>query len=188
MLDRAAASIHDRTRSWLGIAGRIWAGIPRNGFGAVRGTPNGLTGQYSAWGTFDLAPDEALVVTVPASDAPYQGIQLANRYFTSLDYRTRQSSLTRQQARVDSDGMIRFVIAAKDPGVWNWLDSENHREGLIMLRWQGASNAPQPGPVANKVKLSELREALPAATRFVTADERREQIKRRIVAIDRRFQ
>lgn len=186
--DAAAASLKDRMKSWLGIADRIWANIPRNGFGPVRQTPNGLTGQYSAWGTFQLGPDEALVITVPASDAPYQGIQLGTRWFTSVDYRTRQSSLTTQQAHADADGMIRFVVSHRDPGVWNWLDTEQHREGLIMLRWQGAGAAPQPGPIGQVVEYDQLQTVLPAGTRMASPEERREAIRHRMHVVDRRFQ
>jgi len=187
-LDRASAAIEDRTRSWLGIAQRLWANIPRNGFGPVRETPNGLAGQFSVWGTFDLGPDEAMIITVPASDAPYQGIQLASRYFASLEYRARQSSLTREQAQVDPDGMIRFVVAASDPGVWNWLDTEGRGEGLIMLRWQGAHAQPSPGPVGKVVTLGELASALPHSTRRASTDQRREQLRKRMLVVDRRLQ
>ena len=35
-----------------------------------------------------------MVVTVPASDAPYQGIQLGSMWYVSLDYINHQTSLT----------------------------------------------------------------------------------------------
>lgn len=186
--EAASASLKDRMKSWLGIADRIWENVPRNSFGPVRETPNGLAGQFSAWGTFELERDEALVINVPASDAPYQGIQLGTRWFTSIDYRTRQSSLTSQQAHADTDGMLRFVVAHRDPGVWNWLDTEEHREGLIMLRWQGASAMPQSGPVGQVVAFDDIAETLPEGTRMASPEERREAIRHRMEVIDRRFQ
>ncbi len=187
-INRAAQSLHDRTASWLAISKRIWAAVPANTIGRFRETRNGLKGQYSAFGTFDLQPDEALIITVRKSDAPYQGIQLASRWFVSMNYRTRITSLTSKQANVGDDGMIRFVIADRDPGVWNWLDTSGHRRGLIMMRWQGLGQIPNEVPVALKVLFDEIGDHLPPETEEISEAERREQIKSRMLAIDRRFQ
>lgn len=187
-LNRAAQSLHDRTASWLKIADRIWTHVPRNGMGNIRETPNGLTGQYSAFGTFDLAPDEALILTVPAAEMGYQGLQLGSLWFTSLDYRTRVSSLTRQQSKPDADGLIRYVISARDPGVWNWLDTDGRHAGLIMLRWQGVKDKPTPAPRTQKVRLEEVMTYLPEDTARISTDERGAQIQRRMQAVDLRFQ
>ena len=187
-INRAAQSLHDRTASWLAISNRIWGAVPANSIGRFRETRNGLKGQYSAFGTFDLKPDEALIVTVRKSDAPYQGVQLASRWFVSMDYRTRVTSLTSRQAKVDDDGMIRFVIADRDPGIWNWLDRSGHRHGLIMIRWQGLTQMPDEIPVAKKVLFNEIRDHLPRTTAVISETERRQQIRKRMRAIDRRFQ
>jgi hypothetical protein len=73
-----------------------------------------------------------MIVTVPdapRSVAPYQGIQLGSRWYVSLDYVNHQTSLTAEQARTDPDGMLRFVISERDPGVANWLETTGHRRG-----------------------------------------------------------
>ena len=197
-MNRAARSLHDRTTMWTGIANRIWQFVGRNEIGKVRETPSGLKGQYSAFGTFDLKPDEALILTLPDTQADYLGVQLASRWFVSLDYRTHISSLTRAQTRPDSDGAIRYVIAHKDPGVWNWLDPAGYKEGLIMIRWQGLEGQglegqglggkPDNQPQAQLVKLDDLAAHLPPETVFVTPPERREQLKQRLRSIGLRFQ
>ena len=53
-------------------------------------------------GHYDLADDQAMIVTVPAAGhrvAPYQGIQLGSMWYISLDYINHQTSLTADQAR-----------------------------------------------------------------------------------------
>ena len=32
---------------------------------------------------------------------------------------------------------MRFVIAHRDPGVANWLDTAGHRHGTVGVRWVG---------------------------------------------------
>ena len=65
-----------------------------------------------ATGTFELADDEALVITTWPAGGDYQGIQLADLWFSSLEYANRQTSLTAEQAHLDEDGTFRFVLAA----------------------------------------------------------------------------
>ena len=83
-----------------------------------RRTPGGLATQFSSAGHFDLSPDQAMIVTVPAAGqdvAPYQGIQLGSMWYVSLDYINHQTSLTADQARHDPDGKLRFVITQARP-------------------------------------------------------------------------
>ena len=187
LLNATAQSMHDRTVSWVSIAERVWANIPENGFGPPRPTPNGLAGQYSAWGTFNLASDEALIFSVPASSADYQGLQLASRWFISLDYRNRQSSLTREQARIGPEDHIKFVIAHNDPGVHNWLDPEGHVQGLIMLRWQGISSPPR-GPFnVQTVPIETVVDYFDPGDR-ISPKQRQDALKNRAHKVDQRFQ
>ena len=187
LLNETAESMHDRTVSWVAIANRIWAHIDENGFGDPRRTPNGLEGQYSAWGTFKLADNEALIFSVAASNADYQGIQLASRWFISLDYRNRQSSLTREQALVSEDDHLKFVISHEDPGVHNWLDPESHSEGLIMLRWQGIKAQPQRPYDIQKVPFDSIKDFF-AESEMISPEQRQETLKLRAKQIDHRFQ
>ena len=76
--------------------------------------------------------------------------------------------------------MIRLVVAHRDPGVPNWLDTGGHREGFLTPRWAYSETPPHdqwPSITAKKVRFGEIREQLPASTRTVTPDERREQIR-----------
>jgi len=186
-LDAAATAIRDRNKSWITLANRIWDRAPRNVMTPPRPTPGGLVGQYSAFGTFDLAKDEALILTSHMSDADYQGIQLGNLWFTSLDYETRTSSLTPAQSYQSPDGAFHYVISNRDPGIQNWLDPEGHKDGLIMMRWQGKSAEPPQSPIMRKVKFQDLQEVLPERTPTFTEIDRKTQILERQMAVQKRF-
>ncbi len=185
----AATTLFDRTATWLDFAGKAWRFMPRNEVSQARETRGGLVGQYSAFGSFELGPDEALIVTTHPSNADYQGIELGNLWFVSFDYETHTSSLTTDQAYLSSDGRYHFVVSARDPGIQNWLDTERHRRGLIMLRWQGldaALNDTQQ-PSARIVKLDQLRAELPDDTPDFSVEQRREQIRKRRLHTQQRF-
>ncbi len=80
-----------------------------------------------------------MVVTVPVAECAYQAIQIGSRWYVSTDYEHHQTSLTRAQSQADPDGMLRYVISERDPGVANWLETCGHPQGVMMLRWQRLS-------------------------------------------------
>ena len=104
------------------------------------GTPDNV---YSL-GAFELAPDEALVVAGRSPRCTYWGVQLWNRYMQSLDYRHHRVSLNGVQAALETDGSFRVVIAERDPGIANWLQTAGYREGLFFCRWLQAEEMPNP--------------------------------------------
>jgi hypothetical protein len=141
-------------------------------------------------GHFDLAPDEALVVTIWPIDARYQGIQLTDPWFSSLEYANRVTSLSADQARASADGAYHFVVAARDPGVQNWLDTTGLPKGAMLIRFDGSALDTFPKdkqPVAQKVRFEALREALPADTPVFTPAMREAQIAERRRHVQIRF-
>ncbi len=189
-LNNVATSFFDRTATWLNFSNKVWTLMPRNGVSNPKLSEGGLVGQRSAFGSWQLKDDEALVLTTHALGAPYQGIELGSRWFVSLDYEYRSSTLTEDQSYQSSDGTYHYVISARDPGIQNWLDTENHESGLIMMRWQGLSEkiADHLKPTAKLVKFDQLREVLPDSIPVFTAEQRREQIKERSKNVQERFQ
>ena len=137
-------------------------------------------------GYFSLNPDEALLIEFEAVPARLWNAQLGNAWFQSLDYQHRQTSLNNHQATVDDDGMVRMVIAGRDPGVANWLDTAGRSEGIMFLRWNQPERTPGP-PTVIRVPLSELDEHLPEDTQRVTAQERLEVLDSRYRSVARRF-
>ena len=61
------------------------------------------------------------------------------------------------------DGLLRFVISERDPGVANWLECTGHRRGYVQIRWQRLTRdlGPGDGPRVEVVKLADLPSALP---------------------------
>jgi hypothetical protein len=105
-----------RLKTFLAFPEWFYLKLPVNTLTPPRSTPGGLTTQFSSVGHYDLGPDDAMVITVPkCADAPYQGFQLGSMWYISLDYIHHQTSLTTAQSKVDSDGMIRFVVSERDP-------------------------------------------------------------------------
>ncbi len=188
-IERAHFFLVDGTRRYLevteGLVDRAEVNtIPKLYYTSDGGVPS----QVSSSGHFSLEDDEALIVTTHPSKAPYQGFQLGNLWFESLEYGERLTSYTSAQARKSSDGLFHFVVSAADPGVPNWLDTSGHRRGMLLLRWQGIAKLPEDHqPAARKVKLSEVRTHLPADEPKVVPEARREQLARRQQEVLARF-
>ncbi|MEV5568587.1 hypothetical protein AB0L06_00940 [Spirillospora sp. NPDC052269] len=188
--DVAGKMLVSRLRTFLAFPEWHYLKLPVNTMTEPRPTPGGLATQYSSAGHFDLGPDEALVVTVPRSDAPYQGFQLGSRWYVSLDYVHHQTSLTADQAVPDPDGMIRMVVAERDPGLANWVELTGHDRGFLQIRWQRLSRAltPGDGPRVEAVPFADLPARLPFHDRQrVTPSEWAERIAARQISTARRM-
>jgi hypothetical protein len=136
-------------------------------------------------GWFDVGPDEALVIEVDPPSARMWSVQLGNVWWESIDYLTHMTSYNDHQARPSSDGLYRFVIAQRDPGVPNWLDPAGHREGMLFFRFQ-QSESPAT-PKVELVSLGELTDHLPDDTPTVTSAERRATLSKRQAHAARRW-
>jgi hypothetical protein len=188
-IDQAAFFLLDGTRRYLEVTRGIVARSPANTLPQLYlSTDGGVRTQVSTAGHFELGPDEALIVTTRPSDAAYQGFQLGNLWFESLEYGDRLTSYTTAQARLSSDGVYRFVISARDPGVHNWLDTTGHHRGLMLLRWQGGGMLTEDHqPEVEKVGLADVRGRFPADEPEMSAAERRAQLAARQQEILARF-
>jgi hypothetical protein len=159
----AGKQLVQRIKTWLQFPQWFYMNIPVNTMVAPRLTPGGLATQYSSAGHFELTPDQALVITLPATDAPYLGFQLGSLWYVSLDYINHQTSLNGTQAQADPDGKIRIVVADRDPGVTNWVETLGHRKGFLQFRWQRVSRelTEADGPTVELVGIDEVAEYLP---------------------------
>jgi hypothetical protein len=107
---------------------------------------------------FVLAPDDALVIRGRFPRCRFANVVLWNRHTHSFDYRYRQISLNRKQTQLEADGSFRVVLAARDPGVPNWLDTEARPSGTVFWRFLLPEGEIAPLE-AQVVKLAELRGA-----------------------------
>jgi hypothetical protein len=186
----AAKTLMQQLKTFLQFPEWFYLRLPVNTMTEPRLTPGGLATQYSSAGHYELADDEALVVTVPVSDAPYQGFQLGTMWYVSMDFINHQTSLTAHQARHDPDGMLRFVVCNPNPGLVNWLETTGHTRGYLQIRWQRTSRGftEADGPVVEKVPLAELADRLPYYDQArITPAEWRARIAARQAAVANRM-
>jgi hypothetical protein len=186
----AGRSLVSQVKTFLAFPEWFYLKLPVNTMTEPRLTPGGLATQYSSVGHYDLADDQAMIVTVPVSEAPYQGFQLGSMWYVSLDFVNHQTSLNAHQARHDPDGMMRFVVSERNPGVANWLECTGHQRGYLQIRWQRTSRAftAADGPTVEIVPFDDLPQRLAYHEQArVTADEWRARIAARQAAVASRM-
>ncbi|MCK0176790.1 hypothetical protein [Mycolicibacterium sp. F2034L] len=159
----AGKQLVQRVKTWLQFPKWFYDTLPVNTLTAPRLTPGGLATQYSSVGHYDLHPDQAIVITLPVSDAPYLGFQLGSLWYISLDYINHQTSLNGTQAQADPDGKIRIVVSDTNPGVTNWCETLGHTRGYLQFRWQRVSRelTEADGPTMEIVDVDRVAAALP---------------------------
>lgn len=169
----AGKQLVQRIKTWLAFPQWFYLNIEVNTMVAPRLTPGGLATQYSSVGHFELAPGQALVITLPVSDAPYLGFQLGSMWYISLDYINHQTSLNGTQAQADPDGKIRIVVSDTNPGVTNWVETLGHRRGILQFRWQRLSRAlaEADGPTVELIDIGEVAGKLPYYTQNMISEE-----------------
>jgi hypothetical protein len=133
---------------------------------------------------WELAPDEALIVEFDAHPG-FWSLTNMGAFFTSMDFLYRPVSYTPSRTRVDGDGRVRLVVAHRDPGVHNWMDTQGFERGHITYRHMLEGD---PVPLSTAVvKHADLRSALPADTTTVTPAERSVAMWARFNAIRQRY-
>ncbi len=170
----------------LGDYVRNWSQYATYGFGGLKpnthSQPNGRAG---GWGfvmgiRYQLADDEAAVVTIGRGQARYTGIQVVDPWTIASDARKFQTSLNTAQTTPDKDGNYTYVISPTDPGVANWLDTTGLHDGFAIVRWQAV-----PAAMTNEglmrgfrvIKLADVAK-LPGVAR-VTPKQRQAQLAKR---------
>lgn len=161
----------------------------------------GVPGGVFAFNRFELGDDEALLITLDSITARYLGIVVCDPWMlSSVAYDSRNSALNNVQAQPDDDGTYTFVLAANDPGVHNWLDTNGLRTGVVLARWERFDSHPitardqdaddgalwtTDNRVAGAVRdirvvgLSEVTSAVPLGQSLVDSTQRAEMAGRR---------
>jgi hypothetical protein len=113
---------------------------------------------HSYW---ELADDQALLVHLDRiPQCRFWNLQVNNWWMESLDYRYHRICINKHSARADADGGVTLVIAHRDPGVPNWLETAGHRQGTLCFRWVEA--AEHVHPTARVVPFSEVSKVISA--------------------------
>lgn len=83
-----------------------------------------------------LAPNQALVMRGRFPECRFSNVVLFNRFLQTLNYEERSISLNRKQTVLNADGSFEMIVAHRDPGRPNWLDTEGRPYGIIFWRFQ----------------------------------------------------
>jgi len=113
---------------------------------------------YYAAAPFVLTPDQALLIEGEMPQCRFANVVLWNRYMQTFDYTRRQVSLNRTQMHMGKGGRYRLVLAHRDPGVPNWLDTEGRASGIMYWRFLLPTTAIA-APRAKVVAFDEIAEA-----------------------------
>jgi hypothetical protein len=133
---------------------------------------------------WELASDEALIIEFDAHDGLWMFTNMGV-FFNSMDYLYRPVSFTPSRTKADGDGRIRLVIAHRDPGVHNWLDTQGFERGNVTYRHMLEG---EPAVLNTRVvNCDDLMRALPADTTMVSEAERSAAMWERFRGIRRRY-
>jgi hypothetical protein len=154
-------------------------------------TGGGMSTNIYAGGLFDLAEDEALYVEAQFSGDPvYTSFHLGNLWGESPDYANHQSSLNGHQMYMGKDRVQRWVVAHRDPGVQNWLDTTGLPKGYLSHRWAYSELPPRdkwPTISAKKIHFDQIADQFPEEQPRLTLAQRREAIAVRQLHVQKRF-
>jgi hypothetical protein len=103
---------------------------------------------HSHW---KLAADESLVIEVKPPVCDSWNFQLNNYWMESLDYRYFTVCINKATAHYETDGSVRVVVAHKDPGIPNWIETAGHHEGTMCWRWYRLAEGEKPVEPGTKV-------------------------------------
>ena len=92
-----------------------------------------------------LSDNQALLVEFSPPECKAWNFQLSNFWMESLDYRFHRISINQYEAVINSDGLVRIIVCASDPGpdFSNWLTTAGHNCGAMLLRYVGAKVYPK---------------------------------------------
>lgn len=178
-LDRMCSYTLDQNAFLLRYMAHLFDIGADKGFVADDQVPHGgLIVQQHYFHLYSLQEDEALIIEAKLpKKAKYWSIQTFTPFAATPDYTMRQSALNDKQAVADPDGVVRIVLALKDPGVANWLDPCGWRKGGIQWRWNDFDSDPE--PKVTKVNIDQLQENLPRTTQWADASQRMQSLTQR---------
>lgn len=150
----------------------------------------GMATQWGTKGNLNLAADQALIVRSNAAGAQFRNLTLTDAFHMSIEYWQRTSSFNHKQMAADEDGDFTFVIAHRDPGIHNWIDTGGLRRTMFGQRWQAFDRSGEhddPWMTVREVNFDQLESELPGGVRRIDEKGRRAQIAARTAGFASRF-
>lgn len=176
-----AESVRDDVLAMLEVMNGQIDGVEINQFADVSGTfgSAGIAGQAYTHGVIQIADDQAWVAEFAVPEGCiYWSVQLMDYAYSALEGMYAQTSINGHTAVPDPDGVVRVVVSARDTGAANWLDTLGHERVQIRFRWFAPS---APAITPKVVPLDQLEQVLPPNTARVTADQRQEALRKRVI-------
>lgn len=133
---------------------------------------------------WQLEPDEAMIIEWDRNDVFWMLTNMGV-YMHSMDYLYRPVSYTPSRTKVDVDGRVRMVMAHRDPGFHNWIDTQGFRNGYLCNRNMLSDQITEFR--TQVVKHADLGSTMPDDSPRVTAEERAELLRTRFHSILRRY-
>jgi hypothetical protein len=149
-----------------------------------------LANQLQSNGYFQLADDEALILTIDPASAGFFTVPVYDDWTITGDYWNEQTSLNNYQSVRNLDGTTyTMVVSPTDPLVRNWVSTGGLNQGIISMRFQNLDpDLPGTPTVASQVvKIADLADYLPAGTVLVTPEQRAAQLAVRKAGFNKRW-
>ena len=148
-----------------------------------------LANQLQSNGYFQLADDEALILTIDPAGAGFFTVPVYDDWTITGDYWNEQTSLNNDQSVANGDGTYTMVVSPTDPLVRNWVSTGGLNQGIISMRFQNLDpDSPDTPTVGSQVvKIADLADYLPAGTALVTPEQRATQLAVRKKGFDKRW-
>ncbi len=148
-----------------------------------------LANQLQSNGYFQLADDEALILTIDPASAGFFTVPVYDDWTITGDYWNEQTSLNNYQSVANLDGTYTMVVSPTDPLVRNWVSTGGLNQGIISMRFQNLDpdSLDTPTVKSQVVKVADLADYLPAGTVLVTPEQRAAQLAVRKAGFNKRW-
>ena len=185
-LDRAATWVEANVRVWNLYSNEAAKRTPVNGFDPPKVAEGGAVSMVHGGCMWRLDPDQALVIELDPGASTYWCIQnYVLHWLQPLDFIDRVTSLNEAQSHIDDDGLVRFVLAHRDPGCRTGSTPPACPRACAPVG--GCAPLANPPSPARLVDVGEVRDLLPPATPVFSADDRKAQLAARRRGANRRF-
>jgi hypothetical protein len=135
-------------------------------------------------GSWDLTPDEALLIELKPVKATYWSITATNFWNQSLSATDIPGEINNYGAVTDPDGKIRILITQNDPSFANWLSTGGLKVGNINIRLNFLKEEEK--ITCKKVRVTDLKTVMALNSVKVTPEEREKQLRKtRMGVLDR---
>ena len=96
-----------------------------------------------AMGSYDLEPDQALVIKGRSPECAFWNLCLWNQFLHTYNYDYERVTINGGQVQYENDGSWTIVVAARDLGHANWVSTAGHPRGLLWFRWFHPAATPE---------------------------------------------